>query len=173
MQVFSPRQSPNEFVFALSLSKTFIFMQVFSPRQSPNEFVFALSLSKTFIFMQVFSPRQSPNEFVSALGLSKTVIFGFIAAKIVQAAGNAKFRCSRGLPVPHMEVGGAFSPFSDSSLFSTGTWQLSVFRSVWQGPCAPIRKILLPLHFTSCSQACGPVMSPRFACSSRQTIRPI
>ncbi len=71
-------------------------MHLFSPRQSPNEFVFALGLSKTFIFMQVFSPRQSPNEFVFALGLSKTVIFGFIAAKIVQAAGNAKFRCSRG-----------------------------------------------------------------------------
>ncbi len=96
MQVFSPRQSPNEFVFALGLSKTFIFMQVFSPRQSPNEFVFALGLSKTFIFMHLFSPRQSPNEFVFVLNLSKTVIFGFIAAKIVQAAGNAKFRAFPG-----------------------------------------------------------------------------
>ncbi|WP_289731287.1 hypothetical protein [uncultured Alistipes sp.] len=48
------------------------------------------------MFMQVFSPRQIPNEFVFALGLSKTVIFGFIAAKIVQAAGNAKFRAFPG-----------------------------------------------------------------------------
>ncbi len=173
MHLFSPRQSSSKLGSALGLSKTFIFMQVFSPRQSSSKLGSALGLSKTFIFMQVFSPRQIPNEFVSALGLSKTVIFGFIVAKIVQAAGNAKFRAFPGLPVPHMEVGGVFFSFSDSSLFSTGTWQLSVFRSVWQGPCAPIRKILLPLHFTSCSQACGPVMSPRFACSSRQTIRPI
>lgn len=86
-------------------------MQVFSPRQSPNEFVFALSLSKTFIFMRCFSPA------VSALGLSKTVIFGFIAAKIVQAAGNAKFRCSRACLFRIWRLGRILSVFGFLSLF--------------------------------------------------------
>lgn len=92
-------------------------MHLFSPRQSPNEFVFALSLSKTFIFMQVFSPRQSPNEFVFVLSLSKTVIFGFIAAKIVQAAGNAKFRCSRACLFRIWRLGRILSVFGFLSLF--------------------------------------------------------